>query len=37
MSVSMKPGATQLTVMPREAISCASDFDMPMIPALAAA
>jgi hypothetical protein len=33
----MKPGAMQLTVMPREATSRASDFDMPMMPALEAA
>jgi len=33
----MKPGARQFTVMPREASSWASDFDMPIRPALAAA
>ena len=33
----MKPGATQLTVMPRLATSCASAFDMPTSPALEAA
>ena len=33
----MKPGAMQLTVMPRLATSCASALDMPMIPALEAA
>ena len=37
MGVEMKPGAMQLTVMPREATSRASDFDMPIMPALAAA
>ena len=37
MAVSMKPGATQLTVMPRLATSAASDLVMPIIPALAAA
>lgn len=37
MSVSMKPGATTLTVMPREPTSRASDFEKPMIPAFAAA
>ena len=37
MAVSMKPGATQFTVMLREATSAASDFDMPTMPALAAA
>lgn len=37
MSVSMKPGAMQLTVMPREPISRASDIVMPTKPALAAA
>ena len=37
MSVSMKPGATTFTVMPREPISRASDFEKAMMPALAAA
>ena len=37
MSVSMKPGATTFTVMPREPISLASDLLKAMIPALAAA
>ena len=37
MAVEMKPGATQFTVMPREATSRASDFDMPIMPALEAA
>ena len=37
IGLSMKPGATQLTVMPREATSAASDFVMPIMPALAAA
>ena len=32
----MKPGATQLTVMLRLAISAASDLDMPIMPALEA-
>ena len=36
MSVAMKPGATTLTVMPREPISCASDLVRPIRPALAA-
>ncbi len=33
----MKPGAMQFTVIFREATSAASDLDMPIIPALAAA
>ena len=33
MSVSMKPGATTLTVMLREPISRARDFEKPMMPA----
>ncbi len=33
----MKPGATQLTVMPRLAISCASDLVKPIMPAFEAA
>ncbi len=37
IGLSMKPGATQLTVTPREATSPASDLDMPIMPALAAA
>ena len=37
MSVSMKPGATALTVTPREASSLARDFVMPITPALLAA
>jgi hypothetical protein len=37
MSVSMNPGATQLTVMPRLPISCASAFVNPIRPAFAAA
>ena len=37
MSVSMKPGARALTVMPREASSRARDFVRPMRPALLAA
>ena len=37
MSVSMKPGATAFTVMPREATSRATDFVKPTIPALLAA
>ena len=37
MSVSMNPGASALTVMPREAISFASDLVNPRMPALAAA
>jgi len=37
MSVSMKPGATQFTVMFRLPISRARDFDMPTTPAFAAA
>ena len=37
MAVSMKPGATQFTVTPRAATSCASALDMPIRPALAAA
>ena len=37
MSVSMKPGATTLTVMPREATSFASERVNPPMPALAAA
>ena len=37
MSVSMKPGATQLTVMPRLPSSRASERVMPATPALAAA
>jgi hypothetical protein len=37
MSVSMNPGATQLTVMLREASSRASARVMPATPALAAA
>ena len=36
MSVSMKPGATTFTVMLREPISRASDFEKPIIPAFAA-
>ncbi len=35
--VSMKPGATALTVMPREPTSFAKDFVKPIRPALAAA
>jgi 3-oxoacyl-[acyl-carrier protein] reductase len=37
MSVSMNPGATAFTVMPREATSRATDFVKPTIPALLAA
>ena len=37
MSVSMKPGATQLTVMLRLPTSCASDLVKPTSAALAAA
>ena len=37
MSVSTKPGATALTVMPREPTSLATDLVKPMNPALAAA
>ena len=37
IAVAIKPGATQLTVMPRAAISAAIDFDMPIIAAFAAA
>ena len=37
MSVSMKPGATTLTVMPRQPTSRASDLVKPIMPALAAA
>ena len=37
MSVSMKPGATALTVTPRAASSRASDLVRPMTPALVAA
>ena len=37
IAVSMKPGATQFTVMPRLAISAASALLMPISPALAAA
>ena len=37
IGLAMKPGAMQLTVMPREATSAASAFDMPIRPALAAA
>ena len=37
MSVSMKPGATAFTVMPRDPTSRASDFEKPMMPAFAAA
>ena len=37
MSVAIKPGATALTVTPREASSLARDFVMPMTPALLAA
>ena len=37
MSVSMKPGATTLTVIPRLPISRASDLENAMMPALAAA
>ena len=33
MAVAMNPGATQLTVIPRAATSCAMAFDMPIIPA----
>jgi hypothetical protein len=36
MSVSTKPGATQLTVMPRLPISLASDLVIPAAPAFAA-
>ena len=36
ISVSITPGATQLTVMPRFASSIASAFDAPMMPAFAA-
>ena len=34
MGDAMKPGAMQLTVMPREPTSCASDLEKPIIPAL---
>ncbi len=37
IAVVMKPGAMQFTVMPRVATSAASDFDMPIMPAFAAA
>ena len=37
MALAMKPGATQFTVMPRLATSCASAFDMPIMPAFEAA
>ena len=37
IAVAMKPGATQLTVMPREATSWASALVMPIMPALEAA
>ena len=37
MSLAMKPGATQLTVMPLDATSRASDLLMPCSPAFAAA
>ena len=37
ISVAMKPGATALTVTPREASSLARDLVMPMRPALLAA
>ena len=37
MSVSMKPGATALTVTPRRATSAATVLVMPISPALAAA
>ena len=37
MRVSMKPGATALTVMPREPTSLASDLVNPIRPAFAAA
>ena len=37
MSVSMKPGATTLTVMPRAATSCASALLKPIRPAFDAA
>jgi 3-oxoacyl-[acyl-carrier protein] reductase len=37
MAVSMNPGATTFTVMPRLAISAASAFENPTMPALAAA
>ena len=37
MSVSMNPGATQLTVMLRLPTSRASDFEKPTMPAFAAA
>ena len=37
MSVSMKPGATQLTRMPRLANSLATDLVKPISPALLAA
>ena len=37
ISVSIKPGATALTVMPRDATSRASDLVIPMRPALLAA
>ena len=36
-SVSMNPGATTLTVMPRDPISFASDFENPIKPAFEAA
>ena len=35
ISVSMKPGATEFTVMPLEPTSLASDFVKPLNPALA--
>ena len=37
LAMRMKPGATQFTVMPRLAISCARLFDMAVRPPLAAA
>ena len=37
LAMRMKPGATQLTVIPRLASSCPRLFDMPTSPALAAA
>ncbi|MNU11609.1 hypothetical protein D3C72_2595980 [compost metagenome] len=36
MALSMKPGATQLTVTLRVAISWASDFERPIMPAFEA-
>ncbi|MNY55477.1 hypothetical protein D3C86_1914600 [compost metagenome] len=36
IALSMNPGATQLTVTLRVAISCASDFEKPIMPALEA-